>query len=525
MTPNMTLDDYLSLLWRRKWIILQAAIIVPVVAVVLALRQNPVYQASSQVLISRQDIGSELLGLQNANLYTDPVRFAETQAAIARAPQLAARVLKATKIDETSGALLGSSDVTPSPSADLLNFTVKSGNPDLAAKLATAYGREFTVYRRQLDTAAMQTALTQVQNRLGELRKAGGTSGSEYSRLLTSEQQLKLYVNLQTSNTYLIREAQGAAQIEPQPRHNGMLGLFGGIVLGVCLAFIAEALDKRVRSIEEIETALRLPLLARIPEPSREHRRADEIVMLTQPSSPEAEAFRVLRTNLQFLNVDQQAKLIMITSSVAREGKSTTAASLAISVARAGAKVALVDLDLHNPAIGRFFDVPGRPGFTEAALDLASIDSVVRHVPIAVGAANATQSGNGHGYAKLDVISSGALPLNPGEFVESAAAERVLDKLRERYDFVFIDAPPLLPVSDAISLSAKIDGMIILARLKLVERANLRDVAQILHRCPAAKLGVVITGAPAQTQYYYGSSSTPSPSSSPGEKRRARLAS
>jgi polysaccharide biosynthesis transport protein len=521
MTANMTLDDYLTLLWRRKWIILQAVVIVPVVAVALALRQSPVYQASSEVLLSRQDIGSELLGLQNTNLYTDPVRFAATQAAIARTPQLAQRVVEATKANESAGALLAASDVNPNPSADLLNFDVRSGNPELATRLATSYGRQFTIYRRQLDTAAMQSALTQVQNRLGELRKNGGTNSSEYSSLLTRAQQLKLYVNLQTSNTYLIREAQGATKIKPRPQHNGLLGLFGGIVLGVCLAFIAEALDKRVRSIEEIEATLGLPLLARIPEPTREHRRSDEVVMLTQPSSPEAEAFRVLRTNLQFLNVDQRAKMIMVTSSVAREGKSTTAASLAISVARAGARVALVDLDLHNPALGRFFDIANRPGFTEAALDLASVDEIVHHVSIAVGTANASRRGNGHGLARLDVIPSGALPLNPGEFVESAAAERVLTSLREHYDFVFVDAPPLLPVSDAISLSAKMDGMIVLARLGLVERTNLRDVARILDRCPAAKLGVVITGAPAQTQYYYGAS-TPTQPTSRGTERRAQ---
>lgn len=522
MTPNMTLDDYLALLWRRRWIILQAAIIVPVVAVALALRQNSVYQASSAVLLSRQDIGSELLGLQNTNLYTDPVRFAQTQAAIARTPQLAQRVVDETHVKLSAGAFLGASSVTPDPNADLLNFDVRSSDPNLAVSMATAYGRQFTVYRRQLDTASMQTALTQVQSRLKELRASGGTSGSEYSSLLSRAQQLRLYVNLQTSNTYLIRVADGATKIKPQPRHNGLLGLFGGIILGVCLAFIAEALDKRVRSIDEIEAALRLPVLARIPEPTREQRREDEVVMLTQPSSPEAEPFRVLRANLQFLNVDSQAKLIMLTSSVAREGKSTTAASLAISVARSGARVALVDLDLHNPALARFFEISSRPGFTEAALDLATIDKVVHRVPIAVGTASSPRA-NGHAGARLDVIPSGALPLNPGEFVESAAAERVLAELRERYDFVFVDAPPLLPVSDAVSLSAKVDAMIVLARLGLVERGNLRDVSQILARCPAAKLGVVITGAPAPTAYYYGA--TPREPSARSTERRPRLVS
>jgi capsular exopolysaccharide synthesis family protein len=508
MTPNMTLDDYLSLLWRRKWIILQAVVIVPVVAVVLALRQTPVYQASSQVLLSRQDIGSQLLGLTNTNLYTDPARFAQTQAAIARAPELADRVVKAAHIKESGGALLATSSVDPDPNADLLNFTVQSGDRTVATNLATAYGEQFTIYRRELDTAAMQSALNEIDQRLDELRKTGGTKGSEYSNLLSREQQLKTLENLQTSNSRLIRQAENAEKIKPQPRHNGTLGLLGGIVLGVCLAFIAEALDKRVRTAEEIEAALRLPLLARIPEPSRDRRRADELVMLTQPSSAEAEAFRVLRTNLQFLNADAHAKVIMVTSSVSREGKSTTVASLAIAMARGGSRVALVDLDLHSPALDRFFNIRNQPGFTEAAVDLSSLEEVVHRVPITgVAGSGAPPSGNGRSSARLDVIPSGTLPLNPGEFVESKAAERVLTQLRERYDYVFVDAPPLLPVSDGISLSARMDAMIVLARLDLVERSSLREVARTLERCPPLKLGVVVTGAPAQTQYYYGGSS------------------
>src|SRR5881227_1301997 len=138
MTRNLTLDDYLRVLWRRRSIAAIALITVPVVAYFLAVRQPRVYQSSSQVLISRQDIGSELLGLQNPNLYTDPVRFAATQAAIARAPQLATRVVQATHVAMSPGAFLGSSDVSPNPNADYLVFDVRSSNPDLAARLATA---------------------------------------------------------------------------------------------------------------------------------------------------------------------------------------------------------------------------------------------------------------------------------------------------------------------------------------------------------------------------------------------------
>jgi capsular exopolysaccharide synthesis family protein len=457
--------------------------------------------------------------LQDTNLLTDPVRFAQTQAAIGRVPELARRVVTASHVNESPGALLASSDVNPDPNADLLVFTVRSGSPDLAQRLATNYGRQFTIYRRELDTAAMSTALAEIHTRLKQLKKAGGATTPEYSSLLSREQQLKTLENLQTSNTFLIREGGAAVKIKPQPQHNGILGALGGLLLGVCLAFIAEAYDKRVRSPEEIEAALHLPLLGQIPEPPRDRRRADELVMLAEPSSSEAEAFRVLRTNLQFLNADAQSKVIMITSSVAREGKSTTVASLAIAMARGGARVALVDLDLRSPALDRLFNIRKRPGFTEAALGVASLEEATHWVPIS-GTAAPARTGNGRSSARLDVIPSGTLPLNPAEFVESNAAERVLALLRERYDYVLVDAPPLLPVSDGISLSAKVDGMIVVVRIGLVERSSLRECARTLERCPALKLGVAITGAPASTQYYYGSSSS---SSGRGAERRSEF--
>lgn len=519
MTSNMTLSDYLNVLLRRKWILLQAVIIVPIVAVALALRQSPVYQSSSQVLLSRQDIGSQLLGLQDTNALTDPVRFAQTQAAIGRVPELARRVVAAAHVNETPGALLGSSNVNPDPNADLLVFTVRSGSPELAQRLATAYGRQFTIYRRELDTAALSTALAEIHTRLKELKAAGGTTTSEYSSLLGREQQLKTLENLQTSNTFLIREGSTAIKTKPRPQHNGLLGFMGGLILGVCLAFIAEAFDKRVRTMDEIEAALHLPFLGQIPEPPRDRRRADELVMIAEPSSADAEAFRVVRTNLQFLNSDAESKVIMITSSVAREGKSTTVASLAVAMARGGARVALVDLDLRSPALHRLFDIRPRPGFTEAALGSAPLEDATHRVPIQ-GSSARTLSGNGHNPARLDVIPSGTLPLNPAEFVESKAAERVIALLRERYDYVFIDAPPLLPVSDGIALSAKVDAMIMVVRLGLVDRPSLREAARTLDRCPALKIGIAVTGAPAPAQYYYGSSS-----SDQGAQRRSELVS
>jgi succinoglycan biosynthesis transport protein ExoP len=505
MTTSMTLNDYLAVLWRRRWIIIQAVIVVPTIAVFLSTRQPSVYEATSQVLLSRQDIGSQLLDLTNTNLYTDPVRYADTQAAIAGTPALAQRVIDATHVRMSAGALLGDTHVSPSPNADLLFFSVRNTTPSLAVQLATSYGRQFTIYRRELDTSAAATSLAQLQQKLKELRAADRTGTDEYSSLQKSAQQLQLYENLQTSNTYLIRTPSGAAKISPRPSHDAILGLLGGLLLGLCLAFVAEAVDRRVRDTDELESTLALPLLGRVPEPAREFRRGDALAMLANPSSPDAEAYRVVRMNFQFLNADARAKLIMVTSSVAREGKSTTVASLAIALARSGHRVALVDLDLHSPALHRLFSLPNRRGFTDVALGQAALDDVTHRIAIDGASRMPGQTtANGPANARLDVLTSGVVPLNPAEFSDSRAAENVLEQLKKEYEYVLIDAPPLL-VSAAVSLSGKVDGVVMIARVGMVERGGLRDVARTLERTPAKKLGVVITGGPRHGYYaYYG---------------------
>src|SRR5206468_1593052 len=162
------------------------------------------------------------------------------------------------------------------------------------------------------------------------------------------------------------------------------------------------------------------------PEPAREFRRGEGLAMLANPSSPDAEAYRVVRMNLQFLNADARAKLIMVTSSVAREGKSTTVASLALALARSGHRVALVDLDLHSPALHRLFGLPNRRGFTDVALGHAALDEVAHRIPIdGPSRMPGRASPNGPAIARLDVLTSGVVPLNPGEFTDSEAAANV----------------------------------------------------------------------------------------------------
>ena len=346
-----SLRDYLHVVRRRKWIILPAVLLVPAAAVAFSLHQQKLYQASAQVLLSTQNLAATLTGTQQTGITQDPIRIAQTQADVARVPTIAQRVLTAfpgaaLTVDE----FLGASSVSTATNADILTFDVTNHDPLVARELVDAYAREYTIYRRQLDTAAISSALKKIDLRIKQLVKSGGGHSALYGSLVDRQETLTTLEALQTSNASVVETASSAAQIQPRPKRNGILGLALGIVLGIGLAFLWEALDTRVRNAQEIGERLGgLPLLARVPAPSKKLRAEHKLVMLAQPNGVQAETFRMLRTNLDFVTLDRHAHTLMVTSAVEQEGKSTTVANLGIALARAGQRVVLVDLDLRRP--------------------------------------------------------------------------------------------------------------------------------------------------------------------------------
>jgi non-specific protein-tyrosine kinase len=257
--------------------------------------------------------------------------------------------------------------------------------------------------------------------------------------------------------------------------------------------------------------------------------------MMAEPHGVQAEAFRTLRTNIEFVNLDTHARTIMITSAIEAEGKSTTAANLAIAFARMGKRVALVDLDLRRPFLDKFFNFGDRPGLTHVARGHFSIEAATLHVPltpdddadrVAVPAyVNGHSNGtNGHRSLEglLDVISSGPLPPDGGDFVGSKAVADLIGTLRDRYDLVLIDSPPLLRVNDAIALSTRVDAIMVVARLDTMRQPILKELARVLDGIRAPKLGYVVTGLGSSDEdyayQYRGSYSYDSPKSEQYEK-------
>jgi succinoglycan biosynthesis transport protein ExoP len=505
-----TLRDYLQVVRRRKWIIVAAVVLVPLAAVLHARQQPKVYQSSAEVYISHQNLANTLTGTSSSTIYEPPERILQTQADTARAPRLAERVVRAAGVaDEMSpGGLLASSYVVPRLESNILDFYVTDYDPQRAVTLATAYARQFTIFRQELDTSSLARARRELRQRINALRANGDTTSSTYQSLVQKEDLIRTMEALQTNNAQLLRPAEYAWQIAPRPFRSGVLGLLLGVALGFGLAFLRDSLDTRVRSADEVGERLGLPLLARLPEPPRRLRKQNRLVMLAEPNGVQAEAFRILRTNLDFVRLDRDARTLMVTSAVEGEGKSTTVANLAIALARVGQRVVLVDLDLRRPFLARFFGLNGRPGLTQVALGHVSLDEALAPIPI-LGAEErraAAMTGNGSRQLEgmLEVLPSGPLPPNAGEFMGSEALTGIVGQLRSRADIVLIDSTPLLVVGDAMALAGHVDGVILVTRMNVVRRPMLREVRRVLEASPAENLGFVVAGAGLEEGYGYG---------------------
>jgi polysaccharide biosynthesis transport protein len=522
ISEPLALRRILAILRRRWWIILAAAVIAAAAAFVASNTQTPEYESSADVLLSYQNLAGSLTGTTDSTATVDPERAAETQARLARVPEVARRTLDASgESGRDTSDFQESSSVSASPSSDLLTFRVTDEDPELATKLATEYAKQFIAYRLQLDTAAINRARQELQSRIDALSVGETATGSDLlANLIDKDQTLQTLQSLQTSNALLVKEGTEAAQVSPTPLRDGAIALGLGLLVGIGFAFLREALDTSVRSADEISERLGLTLLARIPEPPRRVRSANRLVMLEQPTGPGAEAFRMLRTNIEFVELDHPSRVIAVTSAINEEGKSTTAGNLAVAFARAGTRVILVDLDLRRPTIHKYFDLADRPGVTDIVLGGWRVDDALVTVELDREAPSIPDRNGGDGAGTLQVLPSGPSASDAGQLVSSPALGALLAELRERSELVILDTPPLLRVGDTMAMSMNIDALLVVARVNQVSHHMLSDAARLLRRMRASKLGVVVTGSPSDEDYggYYGRSDSSTPTEDPSRR-------
>ena len=389
------------------------------------------------------------------------------------------------RLPDTVQGFLNRSQVDPERDTDVLVFHVRDAKPTTAAALTLQYAREFAVYKAELDTSGISRALAQLKRRIGGLGSATDTNALR-NNLTTKAEELNTFAALQTSNALVIDRSSAAVQVSPRRARNIAVAIVVGPILGFAVVFLAHALDTRVRSTREVEEVLGLPLLARLPTNAGTLDPQGRVRMLTGSSSVAAEPHRTLRTGVDFMTMDSPARTILITSSVETEGKSVTAANLAISMARGGRNVILIDLDLRRPRLHQYLGVTPKYGVTDVVLGAVSLTNALTRIELPAAA----RSGSA---GSLYLLAAGTPPPDPGEFIGSPRVLTLLHDAASACDQVLLDSPPLLPVVDAVALSSRVDALIMVARIGRIRRPILRETRRILDSLPTRKLGFVLT--------------------------------
>jgi capsular exopolysaccharide synthesis family protein len=478
-------ERLLRLLRNRKWIVLSSVIIVPLAALLFSLSSAKQYTSQADVLFesSRQSSGS-----------IDISRQAATNAKIVALPVIAARA--ATIAHVTPAKMRAATSTSPDPNSDLIKIVAVASSPARAAAYANAYANAVVGFVRDTRTTDLknrESVLSTYLNSLPPAERQGSRGQALSARLDQLRVQEALQSDANSQNVQFLQPARlPSSPSSPKTKRNAILGLLLGIALGIGLASLMERLNRGINTVEELERIFGLPILTRIPR-LRAIRTASARQLEVPPPGEAVEAFRSLRANLRYYNVDGQLRSVLVTSPMTADGKSTVADGLATTMAAMGDSVILVKADLRKSS--SWGQRTGGNGLS-SVLAGGSLDEAIIQVPLSA-------DGLISGERRVAVLPSGDVPPNPTELLESERMRRVLSELEERYDVVILDSPALAAVSDALPLVPQASGVLIVSRLRHTDRDLAGDLRQQLSMLGGQMLGIVANFSDPQRSSYY----------------------
>jgi tyrosine-protein kinase len=519
VTPTQTdhpadLRDYLRVLRVRKFEVGAIALASLIAALVFSFRSTPVYEGRAKVLVRPvQNLTSTSVSLPQApNL--------DTERELILSEAVAQKVQNDLRTTTSIDTLLRRVGVTVVADTEILAVKYDDPDPATAATLANAFADAYVDFRTSQALDQFQAAAGAVQERINDVkvdisdlnRGIDGASdpvlkGSLESQRDTLVAQLGVLqqrlVDLQAAGTTLSgaaevvqRAERPTVPISPQKVRDGVLGLMAGVILGMGFAFLRERLDDRIKSRAELERRMGAPVMAAVPRVPGWRRSEDaQLIMRRDPKNPVSEAYRTLGTNIQYMASRQQLRVIMVTSSMGGEGKSTTTSNLAVVLAQSGKRVILVSADLRRPRIHSFFGLRNEVGLANVLADGTTLSKVARDP----------------GIPNLRVVTGGFIPHDPAALLGGQRAARFIDSLRDVADFVLIDTPPVLAVADASILAPLVDGTLFVLDAERSSRADMVQSRDQLQNAGANILGIVYnnfdpgqsSAYPYYSSYYY----------------------
>jgi non-specific protein-tyrosine kinase len=443
----MDLRDYVRVLRGRWRLIILCALVAVGIASAWSIHQTPKYEASTQLFVAAKS--TDVSGAYQGDLFSR--QRVKSYSDIVNSPPVVTAVVASLRLNMTPGQVASEITADAPTETVLLNVHVTDAQPKRAQAIANAVSEEFAVLASKLETPTGST-----------------TSPVKVSVVKAA--------------------ALPGSPVSPRTRLNIVAGALVGLMIGVGLAIARETLDTSVKHLDDLAQELDVaPLGVVLYDPEAAKR---PLIVHAAGQSSRAEAFRQLRTNLQFVDVDSAPRSILVTSSVPEEGKSTTTANLAISLAQAGVRVCLVEGDLRRPRLVHYLGLEGAAGLTNVLIGKATLDEVLQP----------------WGDGKLSVLACGPTPPNPSELLGARSMAEVLRELEDRFDLVIIDAPPLLPVTDAAVLASQCSGALLVIRHGKTKKEQVRRAVEALRSVDANIYGVVLNMAPAKgpDAYYYG---------------------
>jgi non-specific protein-tyrosine kinase len=496
---SSNLDKFIGIVRSRKWLIIVPTLVIAITTVTVSALQPSLYRGEVELLVTPGNTGTTLLGSPQLQ-GSQSANFVETQVAVMQSRTIVELAIRALDLSATPEDLLKRVTVTEDLGTDVVTIDVTDTSPTRAADTANALAQAYVTWSRDQQAASIKAAADDVERRLTlaqdgivSIEATVAAHGSNavmqaqleaaralYASLADKLEQLREYQQLETgSGSVLTAAVPDAKRVSPVPSRDGALAAAVGLMLGFGAAFLADALDTTLKTGDEVREIYDAPVLANIPTEKTARNQAPQVALMKNPVGPGAEAYRVLRNNLGFINFGHDIKTLLITSAAPDEGKSTVAANLAIALSSAGKKVALVICDFHRPAAAQFFDVDQTMGLSDFLAGATDLHEVLKQPA---------------GFGDLWILPSGRIPPNPSELLGSSKMEQLVANLRESVDWVILDSAPLLAVADAAASAQWVDGILLVVHTGVSTRESARKARAQLDNVGARILGVALWG-------------------------------
>lgn len=511
----MEIKYYTALFWRWSWLVVLFAILSGGIAFGISQASQSVYRASTTLLINLSPASQAQLDYQTV---LTSERLARTFAELLRKPLVLDTVIKNLDLSTDPDTLGSQVSVAVVRDTQLITLSVDDHDPQQAADIANAIVDVFIDQNRQLqssrfaesmqslrseldriqaDIDATEASLTQITDLSTEAAQSERTRLEEqltryrdsYTSLLKSFEEVRL-ADAQAATSISVVEAArpNVNPVAPKTLQNMLLAVLVGVILALGIVFLLDHLDDTVKTMDGVQQAIQTSTLASIPH-VKAMKLEGPLMMTPDHYATEVEAYRMLRVNIGFASIDREIRTLLVTSGSPGEGKSTTAANLAVAIAQTGKRVILVDTDLRRPTLLRMFHKQGVRGFTNALL--VSEGDVERYLlPTEV--------------PTLSLLPSGPLPPNPTELLGSQRMADLVASLKQHADIVIFDSPPVLNVADAAVLVRHCDATILVARAAKTSVSALKRTHDQLVQTGTKLLGIVLNDvAVSRSKYYY----------------------